>query len=292
MKVLIIGAGGFIGSHLCYFFEQQQYDVTSCSTKPNQHKKSFLITNAEKDFSTIFASEKFDLCINASGSSTVGFSIKHVKQDHFLNVTLTQYLLEALAVHSPQTKLIHISSSAVYGQTIEEIISESHPTNPYSPYGQHKLEAEKLCQSFNLPIVHCRAFSVYGTGLKKQLFWDLYQKALHKDWIECYGTGKETRDYIYIEDLMQAIHLIVQHASFDQEVINLGNGNPITTQYAAKTFLDALQCNKKIIFNDQQRRGDPQQYCADNTLLKNLGYQSQVSFEEGLKRYVAWLENI
>lgn len=291
MKVLIIGAGGFIGSHLGYFFEQQ-HDVFRCSTQILGHQNSYLIRDAEKDFSTLLASENFDLCINASGSATVGYSIKHVKQDHFLNVTLIHYLLESLKHVSPHTKLIHLSSAAVYGQTSQATISETHATHPYSPYGKHKLEAEQLCQSYDLPIVHCRAFSVYGVGLRKQLFWDIYQKSLHDPFIECYGTGEESRDYIYIDDLFQAIQIIAENCPFQQDLINIGNSQSISTREAVTQFLNTLNCQKTLVFNDQQRRGDPQHYCADITKLRGLGYQPQITFEEGLQRYASWLEKI
>jgi dTDP-glucose 4,6-dehydratase/UDP-glucose 4-epimerase len=96
---------------------------------------------------------------------------------------------------------------------------------PISPYGYHKLAAENLCKEFNdiynIQTLIVRIFSAYGPGLKKLLFWDLHQKSLSSDKVELFGTGEETRDFIFIDDLVKALELVMVNSLYENDIINI-----------------------------------------------------------------------
>ena len=97
-------------------------------------------------------------------------------------------------------------------------IKESSPIRPLSPYGFHKAMAEKLCEEyytfFGIATCSLRIFSAFGPGLRKQLLWDIYNKSKSLNSIELFGTGNESCDYIYIDDIVRAIELVIRKSLF------------------------------------------------------------------------------
>ena len=134
-----------------------------------------------------------------------------------------------------------------------------------------------------------RIFSAFGPGLAKQLFWDLYQKSRASKKVEIFGTGKETRDFIFIDDIIQAID-IISEADISQHVINIANGEEISIKTAANTFFAHLDTGIDFSFNGQVRIGDPKNWLADISILKSLGYKQQVTFKQGIDQYCKWLK--
>jgi dTDP-glucose 4,6-dehydratase/UDP-glucose 4-epimerase len=137
-----------------------------------------------------------------------------------------------------------------------------------------------------------RIFSAYGNGLKKQLFWDLYQKILNSDSIELYGTGKESRDFIHVDDIVKAIHLVLEKATFSGEAINIANGEEFTIEYVSELFRRNFKAQKSIRFNNHVKQGDPLNWRADISKLQSIGYQQTVSLEEGIQRYIHWINSL
>jgi dTDP-glucose 4,6-dehydratase/UDP-glucose 4-epimerase len=295
MKILIIGCNGFIGSNALKYFKEKKYTVIGSDIKIGASEMSSEINNSIK-LADLFQSERFDVCINASGSSTVAFSLQNEQEDYLLNYKNVELLVNAIKVHQPQCKLINLSSAAVYGNPSVLPINEDSATKPISPYGKHKLLSEQLllecAKNDGLATLSLRIFSVYGNGLKKQLFWDMYQKSLTGNLIELYGTGHETRDFIHIDDLMFALEQIILHASFDGSTINVASGIESTIKSAASTFVTYLNPKLIINFNDFQNNIDPRHWKADISRLKTLGFTPKISLEEGLKKYASWLKKL
>lgn len=293
MKILIIGVNGFIGSQSFSYFKSKGHKVFGCATRGIPSKRLFIVDKFNADFDSIIKEHKFDVCVNAAGSSGVSFSIQEPEKDYELNVGIVRKLLIAIKEHSPKTKFIHLSSAAVYGNPKSLPIKESAPTNPISPYGHHKLQAEEICAEFHkeyaIQTISLRIFSVYGPGLRKQLFWDIYQKSILSNKLELYGTGKETRDYIFIEDLLSAIGLIIEKSEFKNDVINVANGIEVTIKEAAHILIKELGSGNKISFNGENRKGDPLNWRADNSKLKELGYKPTRDIESGLSQLAKWI---
>jgi UDP-glucose 4-epimerase len=294
MKILIIGAKGFIGSH-CVTHFSERHEIWQCDivTDPVS-ERYFLLDPNNINYIAVFKDSQFDICINCSGAASVPDSIKNPQRDFSLNVTNVFKQLDALRMHNPGCKYINLSSAAVYGNPQFLPITEEHPLNPISPYGEHKKMAEEICTEFfaKYSIATCsiRVFSAYGPGLQKQLFWDMYQKSKNGAHVQLYGTGNESRDFIYISDLVHAIECIIQNASFENDIINVANGMEVEIREVAKAFYDVFEVDVNYDFGGEQRQGDPINWVADISKLLKLGYKNQVSLKEGINNYWQWLD--
>ena len=296
MKILIIGSEGFIGQNLCaYFSDKVNYTVFFADIVDQVKDNYFKIKTDEEDFYLLFKSKEYDVCINASGSGSVGFSNANPLLDYKLNTLNVFLILDAIRTHNPNCKFINFSSAAVYGNSLQFPIIEQQESKPVSPYGWHKLMSEVICKEFfiqhNIQTLSLRVFSVYGSKLQKQLFWDVYQKALISKTINLQGTGEETRDFIYIDDLCQAVEKIILNCTFNADVINVASGQATSIKNAVTLFLNQLNSNFKISFNNSVRIGDPIHYLADVTKLKQIGFSTRLSIQQGLEQYTNWLKN-
>lgn len=294
VKILIVGSKGFIGSSICRYFKvKQNIELWQCDIVTSSDEKYFRL---DSDFliEQVFSNIKFDVCINASGFGNVSLSFSQPYNDFVLNAANVVKILDAIRIYNHNCKFINFSSAAVYGNPISLPIIESDLIKPLSPYGFHKSVTEKLCAEyssfFDIRTCNLRVFSAYGPGLKKQLFWDIYQKSkLNTDTIELFGTGNETRDFIYIDDLCNAINCVISNAPFYGECINVASGTETSIATAADYFCKNLIPNKKIIFNGKVKQGDPLNWRADISNLTSLGFSPSISIEEGLLNYSKWI---
>jgi dTDP-glucose 4,6-dehydratase/UDP-glucose 4-epimerase len=296
MKVLIIGSKGFIGQHLKKFLTAEQHHVWGADVVVDYvyPERYFLIDASNADYHIIFQEQVFDICINCSGAASVPDSIQHPMRDFNLNAANVFKILDAIRIYQPGCKFINLSSAAVYGNPTALPITEQTTVAPLSPYGFHKRMSEQICDEFSrfFGIATCslRIFSAFGEGLKKQLFWDLFQKAKSLEKISLFGTGKESRDFIYIDDLVNAIYLIAQHAEFKGQAINIANGTEILIEDCVKTFYSFFDKPINFSFMGQGRAGDPNNWVADISILRQLGYQQKCNLSEGLKKYYEWIK--
>lgn len=294
MKIIVIGSKGFIGSHLLSVLRKAGHTVYGCDVIQDPVDMNyFQFHYSENTFDIIFSNNEFDVCFNCSGSASVPFSYEHPSVDFQLNVTNLFDLLEAIRKYRPSTKVIQLSSAAVYGNPTEVPIRITHSVSPVSIYGFHKGMAEQICREFHqiyqLNISIARIFSAYGEGLRKQLFWDLYQKSLMNNQVELFGTGNESRDFIHVSDLVKALLLLMHKGKGNAQVYNVASGIQITVKEAATLFLKNFSTNHNLHFSGNLRVGDPIGWQADITELKQLGFSTEVSFETGIKKYTDWL---
>jgi dTDP-glucose 4,6-dehydratase/UDP-glucose 4-epimerase len=296
MKILIIGSQGFIGQHCHIYFKSLQNEVFTADISESHELNHVVLDKSNTDFELLFKNQSYDLCINATGSANVAFSFEHPFTDFNLNVSNVSKILDAIYKHNPECKFVNLSSAAVYGNPNYLPIDEKHTTHPISPYGFHKLQSEQLLYEyskfFGLKTLSLRIFSAYGEGLAKQLFWDLYKKTKKSKPIELFGTGNETRDFIYIKDLVRAIQILTKNSDFNGESVNVANGIAVPIGEAAHTFLQLHGTGFNIKFLGNLKQGDPSQWQADITVLKNFGYEPEFTLEQGLTNYVQWLKSI
>lgn len=296
MKILVIGSMGFIGKACADFLRKQPgADVYGADvTTVYDDDKYFLIDASNADFKSIFGEHQFDWCINCAGAASVPDSFKHPLRDYLLNVHLVVTLLNAIKDDAPTCKFVQLSSAAVYGNPQALPILEDHTLAPLSPYGIHKKQAEELCalyhQYFSIDTYVLRLFSAYGRGLKKQLFWDLHKKSAATQNLVLFGTGNETREFIHVQDIANAIWALITYPQPAQRIFNVANGRATTIKYAAELFLQNMGFGGTLNFSGQNREGDPLYWQADTTLLNNLGYHQTISFEDGLTDYCNWLK--
>lgn len=294
-KVLITGSSGFIGRMMCKKFLEQHFEVTGWDyiQSGNTSFESRIVDMM--DYMAVkkqMAIDCPDIVIHCAGSADVAKSVKNPLSDYNGNVTLTHNFL--FAIHElgfEDTKFLFISSASVYGNPTKLPIEENAPLNPLSPYALHKVMCEDICfyfvRNYQMDIKIARIFSAYGRGLKKQIFWDMYHKAEINKKLELFGTGKESRDYIHINDVAQALFLIATSSSKDI-LFNVANGEEITIQKVAEIFAKSYGIDD-IYFIGTTREGDPLNWRADITRLKSIGYKQTELIEHGISDYIYWV---
>jgi UDP-glucose 4-epimerase len=293
MKILIIGSTGFIGSHCLESFSIEN-EVYTVDTSPSRKLNHFQIDPFNPNFDLIFKNIAFDICINCVGSANVAYSFEHPYNDFRLNVAIVINILTSIKQYAPTCKFINFSSASVYGNPETLPIKENAILKPLSPYGFHKLQSEILLTEyhrfFGLKTCSLRVFSAFGERLKKQLFWDLYCKSINNKSVVLYGTGSESRDFIYIKDLISAIEIIIRNAQFFGEAINVASGVETSIAEAAQLFVNNYNNDLKINFNGETKTGDPLNWKADISILKSYGFEPKFNVQMGIKNYVAWLK--
>lgn len=299
MKILITGSEGFIGQNCVAYFTQIGFEVWGVDlyNQPSQNYLYNKISRLSDDLEEILKINQFDILINASGSANVNYSMTHPIIDFESNCLDVIILLESIRKYQIACKYIHLSSAAVYGNPVSLPIREDSNTHPLSPYGWHKVISESLCKEYSsvhkVPTIIVRPFSVYGPGLKKQLFWDLFQKIKSsKGSIELWGTGSESRDFIYIDDLIRAIHILIDNANFNAELYNLASGNETSINEVIEIFINSFDSTINYKFNGNVREGDPINWRADITKISSIGFKPEISIEVGIFKLVDWLKTI
>ena len=301
-SVLITGAKGFLGSNVARHFKTlgyQTYGIGHGGLSIEESKEIGLDYWKKDDVSieSILEFEQvFDVIVHCGGSGSVGFSVKHPYEDFKKTVNGTLEVLEYIRVYNNNSHLIYPSSPAVQGEFEDKPIVEEYFGRPVSPYGYHKKIAEDLCRSysekFDLNISIVRLFSVYGNGLKKQLLWDACQKILDSsDEAVFWGTGKETRDFIHISDVLRLFDMLLKK---DEKfyIINGGTGVKHTTKDVVEMIRNLVNPNINIRFNNQVNVGNPIYYWADTHKLEKNGFQADKNLKQEIINYVEWIKGL
>jgi dTDP-glucose 4,6-dehydratase/UDP-glucose 4-epimerase len=301
-NVLITGAKGFIGRNVAKHFKSKLYNVIGIDKEkwPEHQSKPYGIDiYIESDIDVPILktlSIRFDLIIHCAGGSSVNYSFQNPQDDYNATVLSLVNTLEYMRLYNPSANLIYLSSAAVYGNPSTLPVSEDAPLNPLSPYGWNKLHAENLCKEYialyNLKIAILRIFSTYGPGLRKQIFWDIYNKSLQNKSLQFFGSGIETRDFIYIDDLVGLIAQISEQANFTNNIYNCANGEQVTIKYIVTTLLKELEFEHDYGFNNETRLGDPIHWEANIKKIIDLGYKQNVSIENGITLLSNWFKNL
>lgn len=297
MRILVTGASGFIGSHMAKSLADDGHEVVGCI----RTGYGFAGTESQVvdllDYGAVqglLSSVRPDAVVHCAGCANVGKSVEDPVGDYQGNVTATQNLLFSLnGLGFASTRVLFLSSAGVYGNPAALPITEETDLAPLSPYALHKGMSEFACRfmanNHGMDVRVARIFSAYGPGLRKQLFWDMFKKARTLGRLPMWGTGRETRDYIYIDDLVTALKLVLFDEGSVSTVFNVANGIEVSIAEAARCFASAMGIDESLIeFNGAEREGDPINWRADVTKLEGLGYVPSVSIEDGVARYVDW----
>ncbi len=234
-----------------------------------------------------------DIVFHVAGGSSVGAAIAGPHEDFDRTVAATAELLDWMRLESPATRLFALSSAAVYGSAQAGPLAEDRVCLPCSPYGFHKLMAEELCrsyaQSYGIRSTTVRLFSVYGSGLKKQLLWDLCTRlSAGPTRVQLGGTGDELRDWTDVRDVIRALIFMAESAGGDVSLINAGTQIATTVRSIAALVLATWPRHAEVTFSGQSRAGDPFSLIADGRRLDELGFEWNVPVEQGIGDYVRW----
>lgn len=300
-SVLIIGVSGFLGGYIATEFLRHDYRVGGVDASGRFHPgrqdlfRHDHLSIASDAFHTLLSEFQPNFCINCAGSSSVARSISNPSLDYQANTALVFELLEAIRLHSPDSRLITLSSAAVYGNPIHLPIKENQNLLPLSPYGFHKLQAELLCQEYSsihgINTACARIFSAYGRGLRQQVIWDIARKCSVYGTVELMGTGDETRDFLHAKDVAIAIRILAERSEFKGEAYNIASGQEVSIRDLANLFVSAFGGTTPAIFNGRQDPGKPKNWRADISKLQSLGFSPSLSLEEGVRDVLSWFQS-
>ncbi len=304
MKYLVTGGAGFIGSHLCErLLEKGEVvclDNFDPYYSPQAKRKNIEPLIKHPDFelvegnildrellSRLFAD--VDYVFHNAAQAGVRASVENPLKTHEVNATGTLNLLEA-AADSGVRKVINASSSSVYGKVSYLPFDEDHPNVPISPYGASKLVAEHYCRVFSelhgLETVSLRYFTVFGPRMRPDLAINIFTgKALNNEPIEVFGDGEKTRDFTFIDNIIDANLRVIERGS---GVYNIGGGERISINELAKRIVAIVGSESKIIYSDSVK-GDAEHTWSDvSKARRDIGYEPGIGLDQGLERYVEW----
>ncbi len=311
VRALVTGGAGFIGSHICARLLQEGHYVVCLDNfdpyyapelkrqniKPLLGSEKFNLVEGDiRDRELVRQAVKqgVDYVFHYAAQPGVRVSIENPLKPHEVNTTGLLNILQA-CLNSPVKKIINASSSSVYGNAQYLPLDEDHPTMPGSPYGVSKLAAEYYCRVFSeiygLKITSLRLFTVYGPRMRPDLAISIFtERALKDQTIEIFGSGNKTRDFTYIDDVVEANLLAMEKGG--GEVYNIGSGARISIKELASKIVQATGSNSHIVYVPS-RKGEAEHTWANvGRATKELGYNPQVDLNHGLHRYIEWCRGL
>ena len=291
----VTGAHGFIGRHVARRFIATGWRVIGVDRIPPLETDPPAVTAEVGDTALSAALARSgppQAVFHGAGNGSVGRSIADPAMCRRDTLDSTLRLLAFLGSHAPTCRVVFPSSAAVYGAAENAPLREDRACAPVSPYGEHKLAAERACLGSGQPVAILRMFSVYGPGLRKQLPWELGRRLLGEPGpIALFGTGDETRDFFSVHDAAEVIVALAGGNHPSPLIVNGGTGIATSVLQFAQMLAAALGVNQGVTFNGLARVGDPQFYCADTTRLRGLGFRPATTLTDGLRAYAAWLRS-
>ena len=304
-RVLVTGGCGFIGSYLVRRLVNLGYNVVILDNLARGN----MITNLRdiannvrlmkgdiREYETVLKALKdVDVVFHLAALTDVQESIEKPRLYHEVNSTGTLNLLQA-SVENKVEKFVYTSSCAVYGNPVKLPIDENHPTNPLSPYAASKLSAENYCKAYSnnygLKVLILRLFNVYGPRQTKSyagVISEFIKRVMDDKPPVIFGDGKQTRDFIYVEDVVEYLTKALDYEPEDKfDVFNVGTGKPVTINQLADLVLKIIgKENLKPVY-EKPKEGEIKHSVADIVKAVNhLNYVPQYTLEEGLRRILA-----
>lgn len=294
-SVLVTGAAGFLGRAVCRRFALEGWTVSglgSAGDRPPGCQAYHRMALPDSRCGVLIASLQPAVIVHCAGRASVPESFHDPGRDFAASAGVVFALLDEVRLHSPGSKLLLLSSAAVYGDPRRLPIDEAHEPSPVSPYGFHKRICEELAaeftRCFGLRTAIARIFSAYGPGLRRQVVWDLCERVIADGPLLLQGTGAETRDFIHADDVAAALFLIATRADCGGEAYNLASGEETSIADVAAAVVERLAPGTPVRFSGVLPPGVPSRWRADVTRLKTLGFHPERDLQRGLAETLDW----
>lgn len=303
-RILVTGAAGFLGSALCARLMRSDCDVVAVDNQWGRTSPSYLklserqhrvaLDIRDPTVPALLTRVQPGIIFHLAGCADMALSTTDPRSDFAANLEATFSFLESLRRASFAGLLVLASSAAVYGEPNDTPITEDTPVFPISPYGVSKAacEAYVRVQSrlFGFRAISARLFSLYGPGQKKQVVFDTIVKAFRNtDPVELLGDGSERRDFLYIDDAVNALIHLGAHDSVLPRIVNVCSGTSVTVREVANRILGIVRGKQSALrFTGERRPGDPISWVCLPTALEASGFRVTTSLTFGLERTIDW----
>ena len=312
MHFLVTGGAGFIGSNsVFYMMEYHPEDQITCldaltyagnlkTLEPVMDDPRFTfvrgdIADREQVFD-LFGKNSFDVVVNFAAETHVDRSIEDPGIFLRTNIIGTQTLMDACLEHKV-SRFHHVGTDEVYGDLPldrpDQYFTENTPLKASSPYSASKASADLLAMAYHrtygLPVTISRCSNNYGPyQFPEKLIPLMISRALADEPLPVYGTGKNVRDWLYVEDHCKAIDIVLQQGRIG-EIYNIGGHNEKTNLEVVKTILRQLGKPESLIHFVEDRKGHDLRYAIDPEKIRNeLGWYPETSFEDGIRKTITW----
>lgn len=312
MNILVTGAAGFIGSHLCEklltdphntvvgidaFIGPTPFETKQVNVQELRLHSRFRLIEADlltADLETML--QGIDVIYHLAGMPGVRASWGKDFDPYVTNnIIATQRLLEAVK-DKPIKQFIYASTSSVYGEKVGKV-SEGAYLKPLSPYGITKLTGEHLCHvyltSYQIPIVTVRFFTVYGPRQRPDMAFHRFSaQILKEEPVTIYGDGNQSRDFTYISDCIEGMFAIAYQDGLTGQTMNIG-GRERATVNEVISLIEQVTGKKADCHYAPKINGEPKHTWADiSEAQRLLGYNPKISLKEGLVKEIDYIRSL
>lgn len=300
MNFLVTGAAGFLGSYLANRLTREGHQVRALDDlsagDPARLNAEVLFTRGDvTDRPKLWTLlQDVDCVYHLAAKVSVPESVSYPREYNIINVGGTVSVMEAMRDVGVK-RVVFTSSGSVYGDQNDQPLTETTPPNPGSPYAVSKLAAEYYVRTigalWGIETVSLRVFNAYGPGqphpaAHPPVIPHFIRQTVRGGTIVIYGRGEQTRDFVHVDDVVEAMVAAATAPTVDRLVINIGSGVETTIRDLAQYVIEAVGKTTDWMYMENQDVG-PSRMCADISLARSkLGYRPQFSLQEGIERMV------
>jgi UDP-glucose 4-epimerase len=297
MRILITGAAGFLGSSLANRLVREGHEVRGLDDlstgdpavlSPEVHFTRGDVNDRPKLWTLL---QDVDCVYHLAARVLVPESVLYPREYNQTNVGGTVSLMEAMRDVGVR-RVVFVSSGAVYGDQQQQPVREDALPNPRSPYAVSKLAAEYYVKTigalWGIEALCLRVFNAYGPGqhlppVHAPVVLSFLRQALHNGTLVIHGDGSQTRDYVYVDDVVNALLAASTAPDIDQLTINVGSGQETSVRELARLVIEVTGAEPEVVYN-QRTHGGVSRLCADLTLAAaKLNYRPGIGLETGLR---------
>ena len=311
-SVLVTGAGGFIGGHLTEhlvelganvkafvrYNSRNDWGMLELLPKDKLDKIEIIMGDLKDADAARHAAKNVDIIFHLGSLIAIPYSYIHPRETIETNILGALNILTA-AKENRVEKVVHTSTSEVYGTARYVPIDENHPLQGQSPYSASKIGADKIAESFynsfDLPVAIIRPFNTYGPRQSaRAVIPTIITQALTREKIFL-GSLYPTRDYTYVKDVVEGFIKVAESPRSVGEVINIGSNFEISIGQLAKKIVSLIGENVKIVTEEKRVRpqnSEVERLWCDNTKAKELlKWEQKTALNDGLKKTIEWISN-